>query len=150
MIGLAVELNIDKCFSPQPEASQESESQPEQPKRIEDVPLNCLLFADKHKLAQVTRNLLSNALKFTSEGGDVLVRVSFLSPQNSQLKVTGSNPNPSPNTSSQSRLAIFREFSKPHSSILRSLFSIGSRKSNVMIHVDHEYSERIYQDSNTK
>ena len=34
--------------------------------------------ADKHKLSQVFRNLISNALKFTPEGGTVSVTVSLI------------------------------------------------------------------------
>ena len=31
-------------------------------------------MADKHKLAQVIRNMVSNAIKFTPENGDVTVK----------------------------------------------------------------------------
>ena len=34
----------------------------------------CCIEADKHKLSQVIRNFISNALKFTPSGGSVTVR----------------------------------------------------------------------------
>eukprot|EP00602_Paraphysomonas_sp_CaronLab_P003724 CAMPEP_0185033670 /NCGR_PEP_ID=MMETSP1103-20130426/22844_1 /TAXON_ID=36769 /ORGANISM="Paraphysomonas bandaiensis, Strain Caron Lab Isolate" /LENGTH=1002 /DNA_ID=CAMNT_0027570033 /DNA_START=123 /DNA_END=3131 /DNA_ORIENTATION=- len=39
---------------------------------------NVLLEIDGHKMSQVLRNLVSNALKFTPEGGNVSVSVSFI------------------------------------------------------------------------
>ena len=35
---------------------------------------SCLIEADKHKLSQVIRNFISNALKFTPAGGNITVR----------------------------------------------------------------------------
>ena len=44
------------------------------------------LHADKHKLSQVIRNLISNALKFTPQGGKVNIAVGVY-PDNGELTV---------------------------------------------------------------
>mmetsp|Transcript_26755 Transcript_26755/g.26995 ORF Transcript_26755/g.26995 Transcript_26755/m.26995 type:complete len:805 (-) Transcript_26755:241-2655(-) len=43
-----------------------------------------VIYADKHKLSQVMRNLLSNAMKFTPSKGDVSLKVSCVTDDNSK------------------------------------------------------------------
>ena len=38
----------------------------------------CLIEADKYKLSQVIRNFISNALKFTPEGGTVTIKATIV------------------------------------------------------------------------
>ena len=49
------------------------------------------LFADEHKLNQVIRNLLSNAMKFTSKGGYVSIQASFQPLASSRNSMVTSN-----------------------------------------------------------
>ena len=45
---------------------------------VETALRDCLIDADKYKLSQVIRNLTCNALKFTPEGGTVIVKASVI------------------------------------------------------------------------
>ena len=40
---------------------------------LDDISENELIFADKNMLATVLRNLISNAIKFTSNGGSIII-----------------------------------------------------------------------------
>ena len=46
--------------------------------KTESLLANCLIEADYHKLTQVMRNFISNALKFTPENGTVRVKATVV------------------------------------------------------------------------
>ena len=55
-----------------------------------------VIFADKFKMDQVIRNLVSNALKFTPRGGSVTINAAFVHDFEDELLLAGSNPSAEP------------------------------------------------------
>jgi len=87
-----------------------------------DVPVG--LIGDSHRLQQVLLNLVSNAVKFTSEG-EVVLRVKNLSvtPHKTQLRF--SIRDTGPGISSEARSQLFRPFAQADGSIARKFGGTG-------------------------
>jgi signal transduction histidine kinase len=80
-------INLISCIDESSKVLMESLRQ----KRIKlnvDVPHDHVVYADQNMLMTVIRNILSNAIKFTENGGSILVKSSMMDEGNVQLEVT--------------------------------------------------------------
>ena len=113
-----------------------------------------LFSIDKFKMSQVLRNLLSNALKFTPEGGTITIRACFIPDDGTSTERTthtSNKPLLKPVNTTASLWSLLRLRRKPQSQIHQSEHSTGVTKAvNIDVEGGNDQGRTARQSANVQ